>query len=380
MSISRPQQLLILMDFFIGPQGGTERQVHELITNLDQQQWHIDFTVFRWEKNYRGEDVEYPVEIRSLDIRRLASVRALLQMVGLARFIRKKRIRIVHIFFNDAAILAPFFCKLGGAKVITSRRDMGFWYRPWQLLALRWSNLFVDQIVANSEAVKENTCRRENFSPSKVTVIKNSCEAATFLQPAQPGFREQWGIGAGDPVIGMVANIRKIKRYPDLLNAFTLVRQQHPRAWLIIVGGGGVQDVAEVFTLALHLRLTDRVRFIGSISQSIPVLKHFDVCVLCSESEGLSNAIMEYMGCGKPTVCTATGGNVELIDHGQTGYLVPVGNVEQLAQYIIQLIEQPELAAQLGKAAQEKLKSGPFSTRTSIQAHQDLYNKLLASA
>ena len=367
------------MDYFIGPHGGTERQVYELAVNLDQQQWKLHFVVFRREKNYRGDDTGFGVEMRSLEIHRLANVRTLLRMLGLARFIRQKRIRIVHIFFNDAAILAPFFCKLGGAKVITSRRDMGFWYRPWQLIALRWANLFVDQIVANCEAVKKNVCEREKFSPNKVTVIKNSCNATKFLKPSQPGFLELWGIGVDDPVIGMVANISPVKRYPDVLRAFAQVRQQHPQAWLIIVGGGGPREVAETLTLAIHLRLADRVRFLGSIPEPVGVMKHFDVCVLCSESEGLSNTIIEYMGCGKPTVCTATGGNGELIDHGQTGYLVPVGDVPQLAKYIVRLIEQPDLAARLGRAAQESFRNGPFAVHTSIQAHQALYKQLSAS-
>ncbi|NLX18338.1 MAG: glycosyltransferase [Desulfobulbus sp.] len=379
MSETRPVQLMILMDYFVGPHGGTERQVHELATNLDPQQWHVHFTVFRREKNYQGNDQGFGPTMQILGIHRLASVRTLVRMFGLARFIRKERVRIVHIFFNDAAIIGPLFCRLGGARVITSRRDMGFWYRPWRLAALRCANLFVDQIVANSEAVKENVFKREKFSPDKITVIRNSCDEAKFLEPAQPGFREQWGIGMDDPVIGMVANISPVKRYSDLLRAFALVRQRHPQAWLIVVGGGGPREVAETLTQALHLRLADRVRLLGSVPQPVAVMKHFDVAVLCSESEGLSNTIIEYMGCGKPTVCTATGGNTELVTHGRTGYLVPVGDVEQLAKYIIRLIEQPDLAVRLGRAAELSFRNGPYNTRTSIEAYQSLYRRLLTS-
>ena len=340
----------------------------------------MKFMVFRHVKDYHNKEVQYPLEVKCLTIHRMLSLHTLLRMAYLVRFLRKERIQIVHIFFNDAAILAPLFCKLGGTKVITARRDMGFWYRPASLVALRLANRFVDRIVANCEAVKENVTRREKCSADKITVIKNASDSANFLQPAQPGFREQWGVGQDDPIVGIVANISKVKRYPDLLRAFALVRKKQPEAWLIIAGGAGPKEYSATLTLALHLRIADRIRFLGSILDPIPVIKHFDVCVLCSESEGLSNSIIEYLGSGKPVVCSATGGNVELVHHGQNGYLVSVGDVQQLAEYILAIITNSELALQLGIAARESFTNGSFSIDSSLRAHRALYTDLLKTS
>ena len=380
MNSSEPVRILVLMDYFAGPHGGTERQVHTLRTHLDPKEFIVKFMVFRDVRGYRKGEVQYPFEVEFLNIHRMLSLHTLLRMAYLIRFLRKERIRIVHIFFNDAAILAPLFCKLGGARVITSRRDMGFWYRPASLVALRLANRFVDRIVANCEAVKENVSRREKCSADKITVIKNACDSANFLQPAQPGFREQWGIGQDDPIVGIAANISKVKRYPDLLRAFALVRKKQPEAWLIIAGGAGPKEYSATLTLALHLRIADRIRFLGSVPNPIPVIKHFDVCVLCSESEGLSNTIIEYLGCGKPVVCSATGGNVELVHHGHSGYLVPVGDVRQLAEHILAIIANPELALKLGTSARESFTSGSFSIDFSLRAHRALYTDLLKAS
>ena len=380
MTSSEPVRILVLMDYFAGPHGGTERQVYTLRTHLDPKEFIMKFMVFRRVRGYRNEEAQYPLEVEFLNINRMLSLHTLLRMVYLVRFLRKERIRIVHIFFNDAAILAPLFCKLGGARVITSRRDMGFWYRPASLVALRLANCFVDGIVANCEAVKENVSRKEKCSADKITVIKNASDSTKFLQPAQPGFREQWGIGQNDLIVGIAANISKVKRYPDLLRAFALVRKKQPEAWLIITGGAGPKEYSATLTLALHLRIADRIRFLGSVPDPIPVIKHFDVCVLCSESEGLSNSIIEYLGCGKPVICSATGGNVELVHHGQNGYLVPVGDVQQLAEHILAIITNPELALQLGTAARDSFTNGSFSIDSSLRAHRALYTDLLKTS
>ena len=380
MNSSEPVRILVLMDYFAGPHGGTERQVFTLTSHHDPKDFTMKFMVFRHVKDYHNKEVQYPLEVKCLTIHRMLSLHTLLRMAYLVRFLRKERIQIVHIFFNDAAILAPLFCKLGGTKVITARRDMGFWYRPASLVALRLANRFVDRIVANCEAVKENVSRREKYSADKITVIKNTSDSARFLQPAQPGFREQWGIGQDDPIVGIAANISKVKRYPDLLRAFALVRKEQPEAWLIIAGGAGHKEYSATLTLALHLRIADRIRFLGSVPDPIPVIKHFDVCVLCSESEGLSNSIIEYLGSGKPVVCSATGGNVELVHHGQNGYLVSVGDVQQLAEYILAIITNSELALQLGIAARESFTNGSFSIDSSLRAHRALYTDLLKTS
>jgi len=379
MKTKKTLRIMYLMDYFIGPNGGTERQVVELITNLDRKRFDTYLTVFRNVPAAYGAEASFPFTIRILDIQKLAKATTVVRLLRLSRIIREERIDLVHIFFNDASLSAPLFCKLGGARVITSRRDMGFWYQKSNLAALRFSNHFVDRIVSNCEAVKDNVCKLENVSKNKIAVIYNGHDEARFLAPAMDQFRMKFQIGADDPIIGIVANISPVKRHYDLLAALKEIHTRQPNACLVLVGGGGDQEIADTMSRVREIGIENYVRFLGSVSDPVPIIKHFDVCVLCSESEGLSNTIIEYMGCGKPTVCSDVGGNPELIKHGHNGFLVPVGDVNALAECILKIIENPFLAARIGAAARDVFLAGTFSVKSMAESHMALYTEICNS-
>ncbi len=370
---SKPIPLLYLMDGFYRAEAGTENQLLQLINALDRRRVDPRLTVFRQTPYLR--DNPFPCHLEVLNITKLLRVRTLLRLVRLSSKIRRDRIEIVHILLNDASIIAPLFCKLGGAKVVVSRRDMGFWYTRTNLAILRFNQLFVDAAVANSRAVRDNIIVREGFHPKKVHVIYNGHDPARFSKPPAADFRATYGIGPDDPVIGMVASLYPIKRHPDLLNAFAIVRQRFPRAHLVLAGRGSDEEQTCLQHLAQSLGIQQYVHFLGLVPDAIPIIRCFDVCVLCSDSEGLSNAVIEYMGCGKPTVCTNVGGTFELIDDGQTGFLINIGDVPALVKRVITLLENPALAVRLGGKARAKVPR-VFSLDKMVNSHTALYEAL----
>ena len=160
----------------------------------------------------------------------------------------------------------------------------------------------------------------------------------------------------------MVANLRPIKRIDDLIKAFALVRRQHPAARLVVVGGNSLSNSGssmkeDLYALADSLGILDCIDLPGSSKDPSAYIRQFSVAVLCSESEGFSNSLIEYMQLGRPVVCTATGGNPELIEDGVNGLLVPVGDVTALADRIVRLLGDPAMADRLGDAAQETVRS-----------------------
>jgi len=104
-----------------------------------------------------------------------------------------------------------------------------------------------------------------------------------------------------------------------------------------------------------------------------------DVCVLSSSSEGFSNAILEYMAAGRPVVATDVGGAREAIVHGETGYLVPVGDHEQLAQHIVSLLLDQESAGEMGDSGRRRVNE-KFSSAKQLQNVESLYTELLTSS
>lgn len=367
---NRPIKIMYLIDYLYGTTGGTERQVFELINNLDREICEPYLTVFRFMPYLRAHG--FPCDIKVLNIHKLAAPSTFFRLLVFSRFIQRNNIDLVHIFFNDASVATPLFCRIGGAKVISSRRDMGFWYTPGKLAALRLSNLFLDKIVANCNAVRENVYRMEHFPLNRIQVIYNGHDEKRFQQPPFEQLRNELNIGERDPIIGMVSNLYEIKRPHDLLTAFKSILVHHPAAHVVFVGGGEL-EITRMTKVANDLGVEDKVRFIGRIEDPVPIIKHFDVCVLCSETEGLSNAIIEYMGCGKATVCTDAGGNGELIQDGFNGYVVPVGDTQAMAERIITLIANPELKKTYEANARAIFSQGLFYVKAMVDAHMKLY-------
>jgi len=367
-------KVMYLIDYLYGSEGGTEGQLLELIRNLDTERFLPNLVLLRETETEYVNRNSLPCSHRILNIRKIFSIQTLVKMFKLSYLIKREKVQLVHVFFNDSSMLAPFFCRLGGAKVIVSRRDMGFWYTYSKVLALRFANLFVNKVVANSVAVKKNVILKEHCPETKIEVIFNGHDCEKFNQIAEPNFRQGLGIGDDDPIIGMVCNLYKIKRPKDMINAFRLIIHNYPEAHLILVGGGPLEiNPLKAYCVLLGVR---NVHFLGRIQNVVPIVKHFDVAVLCSESEGLSNALIEYLANGRPTVCTNVGGNPEIIKDGHNGFLVDVGNIQQLADRIMQILSNAQLKSLLSKNALNEFRQ-KFVMERMVNSYMRLYENLI---
>jgi L-malate glycosyltransferase len=299
------------------------------------------------------------------------------RMVRYAMHLKRHNYRIVHCFFNDSSVIAPVFIKLLGIRVLVSRRDMGFWYTPAVLTALRLVRPFVDRYIANSKAVKQLVHSREGAPSDKIAVIYNG-------YPAPPRVEDELGDSqAGElsryhPLVGIVANLRPIKRIDTLVEAFALVRQNYPRAALVIVGDTCAQQaqatLQHLHELAARLCVDDAVIFTGRVSRAQAYIERFSVAVLCSESEGLSNALIEYMLARRAIVCTDTGGNPELVHDGHNGFLFQIGDSKKLADRVMTLLRDSDLAERFGDAAHASIAA--YTVQRMVDAHMACYDEV----
>ncbi len=177
-----------------------------------------------------------------------------------------------------------------------------------------------------------------------------------------------------DLVIGLVANLHPVKRVDVFLRALFLLRQGLPalRFRAVICGDGPERQ--SLFNLADRLGLGSIVQFAGNVKDVNSYLSRLDIGVLCSDREGLSNAILEYMAHALPVVATAVGGNPELVDD-LSGFCVEPGRPEALADALIRLCTDQELRLKLGKASFEKLKSS-YSWEKSMRELEDYYIRI----
>jgi glycosyltransferase involved in cell wall biosynthesis len=119
--------------------------------------------------------------------------------------------------------------------------------------------------------------------------------------------------------------------------------------------------------------------FLGRCDHVAELLSVSDVCVLSSKAEGFANSILEYMAAARPVVATNVGGAAEAIIEGQTGYLVPSGNDEMMAERILSLLRNPERARAMGERGRRVVEER-FSCQAQLKRIEELYNRLLLPA
>ena len=123
--------------------------------------------------------------------------------------------------------------------------------------------------------------------------------------------------------------------------------------------------------------LEKNIKLLGFVGDPVPLLKMSHAFCLLSHSEGFSNALLEAMACGVPSVVTRVGGNPEAIHDGENGFLVPVGDDAAAAERLLFLLRNPERAVQIGQAGRTSAETR-FSADTMINKLISLYRDLLA--
>jgi glycosyltransferase involved in cell wall biosynthesis len=160
------------------------------------------------------------------------------------------------------------------------------------------------------------------------------------------------------------------------LRAAAIVAARFPNTRFQIAGSG---DEASARQLMRQGGIEDRCELRGTVRNVPEFLGELDLAVLASHSEGLSNALLEYMAAARPIVATAVGGNIELVEHGLHGLLVPPGDPAALAGAIMRLLANPAFAALLGAAARKRA-AERFSREAMVRRHEEFYCRLVRRA
>jgi glycosyltransferase involved in cell wall biosynthesis len=370
-SSTPPTPILFVIDFFRNPHAGTEGQLFQLITGLDRRRFEPTLLVFKPSEYL--DSAGFPCAVKVLGHSRLLSIKTWLRLWVTAKEFRSEGGRVAHVFFNDPSVICPPVFGMLGIQTIISRRDMGYWYTRKYLAMLNLSGRFAALAITNSEAVRKVTVEHEPFHLTSTHVIYNGYEFEEG-QPAIPADLKELRRMYPDAVFAViVANIRPIKRVEDAVRAVGVLSGETPALHLVIIGDG---DPKALKATSKKLGIEERVHFLGARRDVKECLTGLDIGLLCSESEGFSNSLVEYMQAGLPVVCSAVGGNPEAITHGETGFLYSCGNLKELADCLKRLVTDCELRARFGGNAKASARQR-FSMETMVQQHQDVYESLL---
>lgn len=179
-----------------------------------------------------------------------------------------------------------------------------------------------------------------------------------------------------EAVLCHASNFRPVKRLGDVVAIFAAVAAQRP-ARLLLVGDGPERSRIEAQLRALGLR--HRVALLGRQESCADWLRAADLFLLPSETESFGLAALEAMSCGVPVLASATGGLPEVIDHGETGLLLPVGDVAGFAAAALSLLADPTRRGAMAQAARQAAVTR-FGREPAIDRYLALYRRVLISS
>ncbi len=259
----------------------------------------------------------------------------------------------------------PFVTTLHGTDVTLVGMDRS--YLPITKFSIEQS----DGVTAISNylrdvTVKEFQVRRE------IDVIPNFVNCDVF-QPALGRARRGDFAKDDEKIVVHLSNFRPVKRVPDVVEIFSLVRKEMP-AKLLLIGDGPDRATAE--WMVRDKGLGRDVIFMGKQNQVQDLLNVADVMLLPSDLESFGLAALEAMACGVPAICSKVGGVPEVINDGVEGFLVPARNVQGMSERTIEILSNPELQQKMSGAARRRALT-EFCTGKIIPMYEKLYERVL---
>lgn len=368
--------VVFLIDTMACDTQGTQKQLLECIRRLDRDRWSPHL-VCLWESPWmRTATLPCPVHVLGHAGFVKPGFPAVLRR--LRRLWRELDADLVHVFFDEAIFVAwlaagPFSRR---PVLVSSRRDMGLgagnqpWYHRLFPLVLPLANRRFAGILANSQMVLRHAARRERTPASRFRVVRNGVD----LPPA-PAPRP--AAGPGGARVAIVASLTPVKRHDLLLEAWAqLPPALREQARLHVLGDGPLRE--PLAAQAATLGIAGEVIFEGAVTDVPARLAGMDIAVLCSDREGLSNAILEAMAAALPVVATEVGGNPELV-RPDTGALVPAGDAAALSAALARLLGDGGLRRRLGARARERV-AAEFAWDGAMAALTGWYDELLGGS
>jgi len=353
--------------------GGIEHQMLNLLPRLNRGRYRVSLCLLKrpgemapWlrERGIEISLIPFRGRLHPLDLHRLATL------------FRQAGVRIVHAHepaSNTSTTVAGRLAHV--SVVICSIENMDSIRGRRRIIQERLLDRWRHAVVAVSERVRRDYCETAGIDPGKVTVLYNGVDPKRFDAPPRDPERTlgPLGVPKGDRVVICVARLVPQKSHETLLAAASKVLSRAPHTSFLLVGEGPRLD--ELREEAGRLGIASKVIFAGKRDDVPRLLRSSDVSALVSTREGFSIFILESLAAGLPVVATDVGGNSEAIEEGHSGFLLPPGDVEGIAQRLTRLMTDERLRERMSEAARRRAER--FSLETTARETESLYDRLL---
>ena len=359
---------MIRIGYIIGQlsHGGSERQLYELVVRLDKKKFEsVVICLSQSKEPYgpllqnAGVKIYYLSRVANVDIRRVFSI---------IRILLNEHIDIVHSFLhigNGYGVIASILAgKRNFIPSIRSEEDnRSFLMRITDWLSMKYAK----RIVTNSYRGRKLIIDRWCVPKDRVITIHNGVDFNKYFSKRNVSDKKEASIKI---VITMIAKPTYVKNIEMFLTVAEKVHSINPDTCFRLVGPG----LDDKF-LKSKLITSVFIEPLGSQLDITSILKHTDIFILTSRSEGLPNVVLEAMSMEIPVVATNVGGLPEIIKEGESGFLVPSGDGDQMVKKIVTLIDNYETRVKMGRNGAHYVKSN-FSMEKMVSHTQNLYLKL----
>lgn len=294
---------------------------------------------------------------------------------GVKNIIRDENIKLIHAHKPGSNLWAGVLGRIFGLPVIshlhTHPRELGPIGGPI-LSKIIYS--MSAKIICISEYVRQELIKELNADPSKIVTIHNGIDYRDFIMEPNTDLIEELGLDSCSLIVALIAGFRGVKNHEMLLHAAKEIIDKGIHVNFLFVGEGILRDQSE--SKAKDLGISENCIFTGLRTDIPEIISIIDIGVLCSLWEGIPLVVLEYMAASKPVISTDIKGVHEIIQDGENGILVPLGDINTLANAILHLSNNKSFANKLGKNGFKTVKE-KFSEQAMMKKITNMYESVL---
>ncbi|MCP4398068.1 MAG: glycosyltransferase [bacterium] len=357
--------------------GGTQRMLLEFLRHASHEKYDYSMCVLL-DRDVLNEKVsQLGIENTSLNMRGYWDATAWWKLY---RFAQSKRFDLIRTYGLKADIIGRIVGKILGIPVnITSVRSTDPWRKWYHVLLDSLTAPFTDLYLSNSEAGRLAVCRREKIPASKTFTIPNGIDLKKYDpqhvdEERVNALKAEWGIRSTTKVIGIVANLCKMKGHNILVDALPHIQDKFPEIKCLFVGTDFLAGEIQQY---VRQRACEQTVIFTGFQEDIPeILALMDIFVLPSQWEGLPTALLEAMAMKTPVIASSVGGIPELVEHEKSGILIPPDRSDALAKATILLLGHPEISRKMATCAYQQVEKY-FSIHSMVSQTEIVYEQLI---
>jgi len=294
--------------------------------------------------------------------------------------VEKHGLEILHVHYAIPHAYAAYMAKQMlqekgiDIKVVTTLHGTDITLvgsHPTYKTAVEFSINNSDVVTTVSKSLKEDTLRLFTIT-NEIQVVHNFIDIEKYAKESQKDCQRIALAKPGERIFTHISNFRPVKRVEDVVRTFEIVHRTVPSK-LLMVGDGPDKRTAEL--LAKELGIKEDVIFLGNSSEVAELLCYTDVFLLPSETESFGLAALEAMAAEAVVISTNTGGLPEVNEHGYSGFLSNIGDVEDMANNALKIVKDEATLQQFKKNAKEHTKQ--FSLNSILPIYEEIYESLI---